>query len=241
MKKILISLIIPAFTLTLSSGKTAAPFSDRSGQPNPYYQRTRSDSSQGYWKLYTDYNTRATRISFYSGQDVLLYQEKIRDRYIKLSKRTLRQFDNLLSRLVDRNLVSSRVKSYDILNSNQWTARPPRSPSPLNEEAVLPEPVATRAPSINLEVVSSSQVKLSYVNPTRERLLVTLANDNFEFFYKRYSTLKEYAGLLNVGHLPSGTYRLDIDGEKKTVTYQLTVDQDKKSIQLHTLRNQFNP
>ncbi|MBD2702724.1 hypothetical protein IC229_18905 [Spirosoma sp. BT702] len=241
MKKLLLSLITLGFTLTVSIAKIASPSSDHVGQPNPYYQRTRSDSSQGYWKLYTDYNSRTTRVSFYSGQDELLYQEKIKDRYIKLSKRNIRQFDNLLSRLVDRNLVSSRVKSYDILNSNQWNATPQRIPSPFNEETVLPAPVAPTTPNINLEVVSSSQVKLSYLNPASERLLITLANDNFEFFYKRYSTLKEYAGLLNVSHLPSGTYRLEVDGAKKIVKYKVIIDQDKRSIKLNTVLNQFNP
>jgi hypothetical protein len=240
MKNLLLSTLALGFILTASIAKTATTSSGRIGQPNPYYQRTRSDSSQGYWKLYTDYNTRATRVSFYSGHDVLLYQEKINDRYVKLSKRTIRQFDNLLSRLVDRNLVSSRVKSYDILNSNHWTAIPKRISSPLKEEAVHSAPVAPTAPSINLEVVSSNQVKLSYVNPASERLLITLANDSFQFFYKRQSTLKEYSGLLNVSHLPTGIYRLDVDGQKKTVTYQLIVDQDKPSIKVNTLRNQFN-
>ncbi|QIP17071.1 hypothetical protein G8759_32760 [Spirosoma aureum] len=241
MKKVLISLITLGFTLMVSIAKTSATSSDRIGQPNPYYQRTRSDSSQGYWKLYTDYNTRSTRVSFYSGHDVLLYQEKIKDRYIKLSKRTIRQFDNLLSRLVDRNLVSSRVKSYDILNSNQWNAIPQRIPSSFTEEAILPVPATSMMTTINLEVVSGSQVKLSYINPASERLLITLANDSFQFFYKKQSKIKEYAGLLNVSHLPTGMYRLEVDGEKKIAQYQLIIDQDKRSIKVNTLRNQFNP
>lgn len=211
------------------------------GQPGQYYQHAGSDSSQGYWKLYTDYSTRMTRVSFYSGQDELLYQEKIKDRYIKLSKRTIRQFDQLLNRLVDRNLVVGQVKSHDLLVSNQWVAIPKRSGSRFDEETIIPVAVALKAPTVNLEVVSNNQLKLSYLNPASERLLITLANESYEFFYKKQSTEKEYAGLLNLSHLPNGTYRLEVDGEKKTVKYQLIIDQDNRSLKLNTLLNQFDP
>lgn len=77
------------------------------GQPDPYNQPASTDSTQCYWRLYTDYATRMTRVSFYTSRHELLYQEKIKDRYIKLSKRTIRQFDDLLTRLVNRNLVGN--------------------------------------------------------------------------------------------------------------------------------------
>lgn len=209
------------------------------GQSNQYYQHPHSDSSQGYWKVYTDYATRMTRVSFYSSQDELIYEEKIKDRYIKLTKRTIRQFDNLLIRLVAHNLIVGQVKSYDLLASNQWTAIPQRDESRLDEEIITP--ATSKAAAVNLEIVSSSQVKLSFLNPASERLLITLANESYQFFYKKHSTLKEYAGLVNISHLPTGTYRLEVDGEKKTVQYQLIIDQDNRSIKLHTLLNQFNP
>lgn len=209
------------------------------GQPGQYYQPPRSDLTRGYWKLYTDYSTRMTRVGFYSSQDELIYEEKIKDRYIKLTKRTLRQFDNLLNRLVAHNLIADQMKSYDLLASNQWTAIPQRDESRLDAEIITS--ATSKAVTVNLEVVSSSQVKLSYLNPARERLLITLANESYQFFYKKHSTLKEYAGLVNISHLPTGTYRLEVDGEKKTVQYQLIIDQDNRSIKLHTLLNQFNP
>ncbi|UFH57191.1 hypothetical protein [Spirosoma sp. KNUC1025] len=208
-------------------------------QPNPFYQPPRSDSTRGYWKLYTDYSTRMTRVSFYSSQDELLYQEKIKDRYINLTKRTIRQFDNLLNRLVAHNLIAGQVKSYDLLASNQWTAVPKRVESRLNGEVITS--ASSNVPTVNLEVVSSSQVKLSYLNPANEKLLITLANESYQFFYKKHTTANEYAGLLNVSHLPTGTYRLEVDGVKKTVQYQLIIDQDNHSIKLNTLLNQFNP
>ena len=60
------------------------------GQPNPANQQPSLDSTQAYWRLYTDYAARMMRVSFYTSRHRLLYQEKIKDRYIKLSKRTIR-------------------------------------------------------------------------------------------------------------------------------------------------------
>lgn len=210
------------------------------GQPGPYYQHHLSDSTRGYWNVYTDYNTRMTRVSFYTSQDELLYQEKIKDRYIKLTKRTIHRFDNLLNQLVNRNLIVGQVKSYDLLVSNQWTAIPKRNESRFDEEISTPATAASKMPTVNLEVVSSSQLRLSYLNPASKRLLITLANDSYQFFYKKHSILKEYAGLLNLSHLSSGTYRLEVDSEKKTVQYQVIIDEDNRSIKLNTLLNQFN-
>ena len=252
MKKLFLSLSAFGFALTVSGAKITGMsvdyeaklvFSKGYGvvsQPNPYNQHTRPDSSKGYWKLHTDYNTRMTHVRFYSSQNELLYQEKIKDRYIKLTKRTIRQFDNLLNRLVARNLVVGRVKSYDILVSNQWNAIPQPASSRL-EESSMPAPVASSLPTIDLQVVSNTQVRLSYLNPASKQLLITIANESYEYFYKRKSTLKEYAGLLNISHLPSGTYRFEVDGGKKVAQYQLTIDRDTKSLKVKLLLNQFSP
>lgn len=249
MKKLLLSLPLFGFALTVSLAKIPGISVEYEfgkgygivGQPNPYGQRTRPDSSKGYWKLYTDYNTRMTHVRSYSSQDDLLYQEKIKDRYIKLTKRTIRQFDNLLNRLVARNLVVGRVKSYAILVSNQWNAIPQPVSSLLEEETSSLAPITSSLPTIDLQVVSTTQVRLSYLNPASKQLLITIANESYEYFYKRKSTLKEYAGLLNISHLPSGTYRFEVDGGKKVAQYQLTIDRDTKSLKVKSLLNQFNP
>lgn len=209
------------------------------GQENSADQSPGLNSSPGYWKLYTDYATRLTRVSFYTSQHELLYQEKIKDRYIKLSKRTIRQFDDLLVRLVNRNLLGDQVKSYDLLASNQWTPIPQRDQSGFIPEDTSPATVGLNRPMINLKVVSPSQLLLSYLNPTGERLLITIANDSFHYFYKKQTVEKEYAGLINISHLASGVYRFGVDGPQKKALYQLSINQETKSLQLSTLLSQF--
>ncbi|GAB4030322.1 hypothetical protein [Spirosoma gilvum] len=180
-----------------------------------------------------------TRVSFYTSRHELLYQENIKDRYIKLSKRTVRQFDDLLTRLVNHNLVGNQVKSYDLLAGNQWAAISHSEKLMSDSEAKVPGLIGLIRPIVNLKLVNPSQLLLSYRNPAGEPLLITIADDSFHYIYKKQSKEKEHAGLINISHLASGIYRVGVDGPHKKAIYQLSIDQDVKSFNLSTLLNQF--
>ncbi|GAB4028716.1 hypothetical protein [Spirosoma koreense] len=209
------------------------------GQSSPENQPLSGDSTQGYWRVYTDYATRTTYVSFYASRHELLYQEKIKDRYVNLSKRTIRQFDDLLMRLVNHNLVVNQVKSYDLLASNQWIASSPSEKTRTESEDRVPLSVGLHRPMVNLKLVNPGQLLLTYRNPAGEQLLITIADDSFHYLYKNQSKEKEHAGLINISHLPTGIYRVGVDGPQKKALYQVSIDQDAKSLNLRTLLNQF--
>ena len=94
----------------------------------PALAQTYVESDKGYWQVHTDPNSRNTIVQFFDGSNQLLYQETMPKKYIKLNKRNVRQFDVLLGKLMARELLSGKVKSYDLVADSRMdfreTARP---------------------------------------------------------------------------------------------------------------------
>ena len=147
------------------------------GQSDAYYQHAVSDSLRGNWRLQTDYSSRMTQISFYTAHHELLYQEKIKDRYVKLTKRTLRRFDELLAQLVERHLVADQVKSYDLWASTREIDLSPYQP--MRSEPGIKIIIDTvNQLTVNLTITEDNKLNLFYLNPTQQSLLIILKGEN---------------------------------------------------------------
>jgi len=184
---------------------------------------TPSNSATAYWRVHTDYKQQMTCINFYTAQHNLLYQEKIKDRFVKLSKHTIRQFDQLLAKLVTGHLVADRVKTYDLLASNQWNtlvkspqaeADEPNSVMPLTSPDQL---------TVTLRLINEKKLLLSYLNPPHQPLIISMADDSFRFLYKEVTSLPTNDKLFDVSQLASGTYRFEVDGGQQSVVYRLVI------------------
>jgi hypothetical protein len=66
------------------------------------------EADKGYWQVHTDPNSRNTVVQFFDGANNLLYQESMARKYIKLTKRNVRLFDELLAKLMARELLSEK-------------------------------------------------------------------------------------------------------------------------------------
>jgi hypothetical protein len=194
------------------------------GHPGEHGLSTNVGSAGGYWQLFTDYDTRITSVSFYNLQGQLRYQENIHDRYFKRTKRTTHRFDKLLHRLLDTN----QVESYNLMATNQWSATKEHIPV-ASLESRMP---LTKEFSVYVKVFSEVQLMLSYLNPTSERLLITIANENSEYFHKEKSIKGFDSQLLSLGRLPPGPYRLELSGNAKKVRYDFVIDQEHKGLKL---------
>ncbi|QHW00235.1 hypothetical protein [Spirosoma endbachense] len=202
-------------------------------QPNVQDAAVLPDSAKGYWRVYTDYNTGLTRISFYTTEHELLYQEKMKDRYIKLTKRTIAQFNELLAKLVDGHLVADRIKSYDLLVSTHGID-PPRFLLPEVDEPPTDSP---QTPSnqllVNLLPVQDKKVRLCYSNPAQQHLLVSIKDEFSHYMYRARSLAKTNSELFNLSQLPPGRYRFDIDSGQNTIQYSLVIPEGDDRIELN--------
>jgi hypothetical protein len=70
--------------------------------------------NEAFWQLRTDPATRSTLVQFYDPEHRLFYQEKLAQKYLKVTPRTVRMLNQTLSRLLevhDKSLVANQMKS----------------------------------------------------------------------------------------------------------------------------------
>lgn len=195
-----------------------------------------ADSSNGYWRLHTDYASRSTVIRFFDANRQLIYQETLRGRYVKLKKRNTRLFDLTLHRLINNQLLSSQVKSHELLAGND---RMPISafirPTALPDEPA-PATDVTRTFAANPTVTSAGKLKVVFINPAQDRILISLIDDAHRGVYKELSTLPSYKRLVDITQLPEGTFTFAIEAPQRKYKYRLTIGPDKGPYYLRLVR-----
>jgi hypothetical protein len=204
-------------------------------QPNVHDAPMLPDSAKGYWRLYTDYDSRLTRVSFYSVQDRLLYQETIKDRYVKLTKRTMSEFNDLLARIVEGHLIADRIKSYDLSTIGQWAPRPPLSLPAPEEQMAESSQAGSDQLAVELIQIEGKKVRLWYKNPAQQPLLISIQDEVSQNMYRAINTAKTNSEVFNLSQLPQGHYRFKIDCGQTSVHYSLVIPEDDGRIKLNRL------
>jgi hypothetical protein len=198
-------------------------------QSNPYFSTTDSsliDSTGAYWKLRTDYKTRTTHIQFFNAERQVIYEEKLSGRYVKLTRRNVRLFDELLDRLANRRLLDYQIESHDLLASNsaQFTRSAGHSTptTTVLEASSLPKEDLTF--SANSVITDLGKLVLYCTNPEHIPIYITLTDDAQEMeYYREHNKSLEYTRYFDVNQLPVGNYRLQIKHPDQMTVFQLTV------------------
>ncbi|MGV3557078.1 hypothetical protein [Larkinella arboricola] len=205
-----------------------------------YYART--DSTKAYWKLQTDAASQKTLIRFFNHRHEPVYQETLSGRYVKLTPRNIRLFDQMLQRLVTNQLVSAQVKSHELVASSTNVPRQAVSTyweRPVSTSFILdyPEKPAGLSP-LRSDVALSNigRLKIHTLNIREEPILVTLQDDQGRYVYKEKTSLLNFNRTLNLTQLPEGRFRLEVDGSQKDHTYQLIIQDNPRSYQLRAIR-----
>lgn len=200
-------------------------------QPNVHDAAILPDSAKGYWRLYTDYKSGLTRVSFYTPKHELLYEEHMKDRYIKLTKRTIAQFNDVLTRLVEGHLLADRVKSYNLRVSINGTV-PGRFSSPrADEPPIASDQMASDQLWVNVLPIQGKKLRLWYKNPTQQPLLISIKDEVSQNMYRAVSLTRTNSELFNLSHLPTGRYRLSIASRLNTVEYNLVIAEEDELIE----------
>jgi|GEM_PF-1796476 len=213
---------------TLLALITLAGYLPANAQNQSYFSATdssRTDSTGAYWKLRTDYKTRLTNIQFFSAQHQLIYEEKLPGRYVRLTRRNVRLFDELLDRLANRRLLDAQVDSRTLLASNSMNFT---QSSIRQETSTALEGSARHSEdqlfTANSVVTDLGKMVIYCTNPTKVPLYVSLTDDmqQMDYYHERSKDI-DYTRYFDINQLPIGTYRLQIKHPKHTVSFILTV------------------
>lgn len=180
------------------------------------------ESDKGYWQVHTDPNSRNTVVQFFDGDNNLLYQESMARKYVKLTKRNVRLFDNLLAKLMARELLSEKVKAYDIVADSRTDYRGSSEPEWLSPGA---------APSVNLKtamsnvyVVQKGKMKVILKNPAQENYDIRIVDSELRTIYHEQVKDMAYGRWFDMSKLGQGSYSVHISSPRKKLNYKLIID-----------------
>jgi hypothetical protein len=185
-----------------------------------YYSPEKSD--HGYWQVHTDYKTKNTIVRFFDADHQPMYQETMSRKYIKLTKRNVRKFDELLSKLMSKNMLKSGIEAHDIVADSRigfhdtYKAEPPAE-----FKTIVSDP---KMAAHNVYVTGQGKIKLILKNPLEEFYQVTIDDDQMRTIYTEQIKASSYGRWFDVSKLPEGTYSINIYNAHKKLNYKLTID-----------------
>jgi hypothetical protein len=176
------------------------------------------EADKGYWQVHTDPNSRNTVVQFFDGANNLLYQESMARKYIKLTKRNVRLFDELLAKLMARELLSEKVKAYDIVADSRTDYRSASEPE-------------WSAPSVNIKtamsnvyVVQKGKMKVILKNPAQENYDIRIVDSELRTIYHEQIKDSTYGRWFDMSKLGQGSYSVYISSPRKKLNYKLVID-----------------
>jgi hypothetical protein len=181
--------------------------------------------AKGYWKLQTDYATRNTIIRFFNDRDEPVYQETIMGKYIKLTKRNIRLFDEMLNRVVNSELLASQVKAYDLVATNDFSYSSASANYKLEETPAMFIPEDNKGFMANPWITKVGKLRVNFANPGQKKVQIELTDEMSEvIYYSESSHLTTYVRYLDTRHLSSGKYRLQLKSPDRTLTYWVKIN-----------------
>lgn len=179
------------------------------------------ESEKGYWQVHTDPKSRNTIVQFFDGSNQLLYQETMPKKYVKLTKRNVRQFDALLDKLLARELLAGKVKSYDLVADSRMGFRETARP---DLESIAASNYSVKTALSNVYVVKKGKMKVILKDPVGAGYDIRILDDQLRTIYFEQVKTTGYGRWFDMSKLAEGTYSIHINGPRKRLNYKLTVD-----------------
>ncbi|GAB3899104.1 hypothetical protein GCM10028803_19640 [Larkinella knui] len=196
------------------------------GRAQPDY-RAETNPGKGYWKIQTDYATRNTVIRFFNARHEAVYQETLRGKYVKLTKRNVRLFDEMLNRVVNSELLASQVKAYDLVatTDGRYTGTATSTSYVPEEVPAVFTPIENREFLANPFVNELGRLRINFANPDQKKVLIEITDDVSQtVYYTEWTHVAGYSRYFDTRHLISGKYRLLLKSPDKTLAYWLTIN-----------------
>ncbi|MCF0071134.1 hypothetical protein LZD49_11695 [Dyadobacter sp. CY261] len=177
------------------------------------------EPDKGYWQVHTDPNSRNTVVQFFDAGNHLLYQESMSRKYIKLTKRNVRLFDDLLVKLMARELLSDKVRAYDLVADSRTDFRSMSEP-----EHLPASEVNMKTAMSNVYVVQNGKMKVILKNPTLESYDIRIIDSDLRTIYYEKASGSTYGRWFDMSKLGKGAYSVHISSPRKKLNYKLVID-----------------
>lgn len=163
---------------------------------------------RGYWRLNTLASTQTTQVQFFSPSHQLLYEERMPGRWVNLTRKNQKQFDQLLDQLVSNQLLTTRIK----------TAPLPESA----DEPILADPAqVAMAQSIRVTTNSRGELFLAIDNPSYASISVSVM-DRDQAVYEESVNKGQYRRKLDVSAIDGNACRLLVRLNNRLVVYRMS-------------------
>ncbi|MFD1143271.1 hypothetical protein ACFQ4C_19240 [Larkinella insperata] len=190
-------------------------------------------AAKGYWKIQTDYASRSTVVRFFNDRNEPVYQETLPGKYVKLTKRNIRLFDEMLDRVVNSQLLASQVRSSELLASNdvRFTRTTPRYE--LEETSSMRLSEANKTFLVKPWINSLGKLRVHFANPEQKLVSIELTDETARtVYFNDLSRLEGYNRYLDVTQMLSGKYRLQVKKAGEKMVYWLTIDKPNRQYAL---------
>ena len=181
-------------------------------------QTNQTDSTHGYWRLKTQASSRSTLIQFFGPNNQLLYVENLPEKWVKLSRKNQKQFDQLLEQLLANQLVTSRIKT-EILPPTPELPAPPRVTVRPNS----PQNASSTEASYRVHAYVNSVGKLYLIvdNPDRLHYKILVADQKDRPLYEEFTNHNQYRRRLDLSALPHDSYQVIVQIDNKPFIYKI--------------------
>ncbi len=163
---------------------------------------------RGYWRLNTLASTHTTQVQFFGPTHQLLYEERMPGRWVNLTRKNQKQFDQLLDQLVSNQLLTTRIKT---------------APLPESADELIPADPAqvATAQSIRATTNSRGELFLAIDNPAYAAINVSVMDRNQAVYEESVST-RQYRRKLDVSAIDCDACRLLIRLDNRLVVYRMS-------------------
>ncbi|GAA4405202.1 hypothetical protein GCM10023187_23390 [Nibrella viscosa] len=193
-------------------------------QPNTYFSQSAA-AEKGYWKLFTDNQSRSTHVRFFDAQNQLVYEEVLAGKYIKLTDQNVDRLNQLLDQVMESRLIAASLKA-----------------TPLEETIIHNQPVVWSGPSLKPEATAAvklnnplnynirlnshlteyqnkQMLRVQVENPERYRLAVSVRDKNGQAVYWEPVTQSNCLVKLNLSELKHDSYTLEVTTPNRNYSY----------------------
>ncbi|MVM29094.1 hypothetical protein GO755_03550 [Spirosoma sp. HMF4905] len=218
---------LSVFVLLLHAHTGQAQF-----DPTTQQSAAEIDSSRGYWRLKTQAATRSTLIQFFGPAKELLYEEIIPGKWVKLSRKNQKQFDQLLDQLLAKQLLTNRIET-ETLPPTPVEPTPPRLSVRSNSSHESPS--ATASYLVHAYVNSTGKLYLIVDNPERLRYSVKVVDQIGNALYEEFTNRDQYRRRLDISALPHDAYQVVVQIDNKPFTYKVKRQENKMAYTIQPL------
>lgn len=179
-------------------------------------QIQRATVDRGYWRLNTLASTQTTQVQFFSPTHQLLYEERMPGRWVSLTRKNQKQFDQLVS----NQLLTTRIKTIPL---------PESADEPIPAD---PAQVAT-AQAIRATTNARGELFLAIDNPAYAAISVSVMDRN-QAVYEESVSKGQYRRKLDVSAIDSDACRLLVRLADRLVVYRVSLPTTSSAYRLLT-------